>query len=165
MNRHQTITYNLNLPIFATIIKYDCYFHGIVESTLIGHRDDITCMAILPNNKIVTGSKDATLRIWNTRTCEATLRGHSHEITCVLVLPDGTIVSGCQRGTLRIWRFNKCKAVLTGHTDMITCLAILSDDKIVSVSFDNTLKIWRTEDFTCEMTLKEHHGYTCMCTP
>ena len=58
------------------------------------------------NNHVVSGSEDATVRIWNTTTGEEehVLQGHSAPVHSVAVSPDNChVVSGSFDNTVRIW--------------------------------------------------------------
>ena len=52
---------------FIVIIIYYCYCQ------------DVTSLAILPDGRIVSGSRDSSIKIWNSETiiCEKTLIGHT----------------------------------------------------------------------------------------
>ena len=86
-------------------------------------------MALLPDGKIVSASRDRTLKIWdiNNYRCIRTLEGHENYIYTVIVLPDGNIVSGSHDNTIKIWNcldnYN-CINTLTGHTHYKVCIAI-----------------------------------------
>ena len=57
---------------------------------------------------LVTGSYDATIRLWSTATGEQleTFDGHTFSVTSVAVSPDGsTIASGSFDGTVLLWTF------------------------------------------------------------
>ena len=72
------------------------------------------CVAVLPRDRIVSGSRDKTLRVWDVTEggghCLQTLRGHTGWVNCVGVLPDGRVVSGSRDKTLKVWGFIKCAA-------------------------------------------------------
>ena len=56
--------------------------------------------------KVVSGSWDQTVRIWDAVTgeCEQTLQGHSDWVSSASFSPDGTkVVSGSEDQTVRIW--------------------------------------------------------------
>jgi WD40 repeat protein len=65
----------------------------------------ITCVAELPDGRIICGSFNDTLKIWNVITgkCDNTLVGHIGPMNCVIALPDGRIVSGSVDKTIKIW--------------------------------------------------------------
>ena len=47
-----------------------------------GHKGSIYCLLKLSNGRVISGSWDKTLRIWNSKTgqCEHVLRGHQGNI-------------------------------------------------------------------------------------
>lgn len=86
--------------------------------TMRGHTDYISCFSFY-HNKIVSGSGDATLKIWNAHKYAsfsnimaitgpfrnepiATLNGHTRPIEC-LQFNEVRIVSGSTDGTVRLW--------------------------------------------------------------
>ena len=68
-----------------------------------------TSIVFSPDGRVlVSGSYDATIRLWDTATGEQleTLDGHTYSITSVAVSPDGsTIASGSFDGTVLLWAF------------------------------------------------------------
>lgn len=76
--------------------------------TLKGHTKRVSCVAYSPDGeRIVTGSGNSTLRLWDSKTGfeMLTLRGHSAAITSVAFSPDGdSIVSSSEDTTVRVWR-------------------------------------------------------------
>ena len=75
--------------------------------TLSGHGEYVRCCAVFAGDKkIVSGSDDKTLKIWDVDTgrCERTLSGHGTTVHCCAVLAgDKKIVSGSVDKTLKIW--------------------------------------------------------------
>ena len=75
--------------------------------TLRGHRSSVLCVAALPRDRIVSGSRDKTLRVWDVSegggNCLQTMRGHTGWVNCVGILPDGRVVSGSRDKTLKVW--------------------------------------------------------------
>eukprot|EP01044_Picomonas_judraskeda_P043461 COSAG03_NODE_22869_length_286_cov_0.588235_1_plen_61_part_01 len=56
---------------------------GECEHTLEGHSDDVNSASFSPDGtKVVSGSRDQTVRIWDAVTgeCEQTLEGHSYYV-------------------------------------------------------------------------------------
>jgi len=117
--------------------------------TLSGHTGHVSCVSVLPDGRIVSGSNDCTLRIWDASSgrCINTLSGHTNVVNCVSVLPDGRIVSGSNDCTLRIWDASsgRCINTLSGHTNVVNCVSVLPDGRIVSGSNDYTLRIVEEE--------------------
>ena len=79
-----------------------------VGEPLRGHDGPVRSVAFSPNGmRIVSGSKDRTIRVWDAETGSPVgepLRGHDHCVRSVGFSYDGTrIVSGSQDVTIRIW--------------------------------------------------------------
>ena len=73
--------------------------------TLSGHTHTIRYIAVTPDGKIISGSFDDTLKIWDIATGKLlhTLEGHTDFVYIVRITPDGKIISGSFDGTLKIW--------------------------------------------------------------
>lgn len=132
-----------------------------------GHSDPITCMAVLSKGRVVSGSRDCTLRVWDAATgqCLQTLIEHTNWINCVTALPDGRVVSGSRDSTLRVWdaTTGKCLQTLTGHKDRVICVAAFPDGRVVSGSWDKTLRVWDTITGKCLQILMGHaNTVTCV---
>lgn len=126
------------------------------EETLIlrGHSSDILCTAInYLENKIVTGSTDKNICIFNTQgSCEGmilhtTENGHTGWITCLDFKPseENEIISGSTDGTIKIWDIEKKKLINTFFEGKpVTDKTILVNDgsfavKALNISADGSL--------------------------
>ncbi|KAG1827592.1 WD40-repeat-containing domain protein [Suillus subaureus] len=75
---------------------------------LQGHTGYVNTVAISSDgNRIVSGSDDQTVRVWDMKTGEgvgAPFRGHTGRVLSVAISPDGKhIVSGSEDKTIRVW--------------------------------------------------------------
>jgi WD40 repeat protein len=138
--------------------------------TLEGHTKFITSCAISPDGKrIVSGSGDKTLKIWDLESGAelATIKGHTKEVKACAISPDGRrIISGSADMTLKVWDVETGAelALLEGHTDDVFSCAISPDGKrIISGSWDNTLKVWDLDNGTELATLKGHTEGVISC--
>jgi WD40 repeat protein len=122
-----------------------------LERTLTGHTSIVISVAVTPDGtKIVSGSWDGTIRVWDVVTGELLgepLSWDSGEVTSLAVTPDGTkIVSGGSDKTIRVWDLATGAPVgepLAGHTSWVTSVAVTPDGtRIVSGSHDNTVRVW-----------------------
>ena len=70
----------------------------------IGHLCYVICVEILSYERILSGSADKTIKIWNVQTddCLHTLEGHTGYVRCIKVLCEGRIISGSEDGEIRI---------------------------------------------------------------
>jgi WD40 repeat protein len=100
-------------------------------------------------SRIVSGSWDKSVRVWDALTGEEkhVLNGHTHWVKSVAFSSDGSrIVSGSGTNSVRVWDAltGEEKHVLNGHTDSVNSVAFSSDgSRIVSGS--------RTIRFGCGM--------------
>ena len=116
-------------------------------------------MAVLPNNVLITGSKDKFIKFWNLDSYECTKRilarlkisNHFSFIsedypTCSMaVLPNNVLVSGLRDKSLKFWNLDsyQCmKHIEMAHDFWITCLAVLPNNVLVSGSGDKLLEFW-----------------------
>ena len=89
-----------------------------IKMILRGHDRTIRRLIQLSDGRVISGSQDKTLRIWNIETgeCERVLRGHRETVSCLLKLSDGRVISGSEDKTLRIWNVpNKPYIIKRAH--------------------------------------------------
>jgi WD40 repeat protein len=118
-------------------------------TTLRGHLEAVSSVAISPDGqRIVTGSRDATARVWEAASGKEllTLKGHGALIWSVAFSPDGQrIVTGSQDQTAKVWDAATGKELLTfkGHSGWVFSVAFSPDgQRMVTASGDGTAKVW-----------------------
>ena len=124
---------------------------GSQESNRLQGISPVISVAFSPDGRrIVSGSGDNTLRLWDAATGKpigSPLQGHDAYVNSVAFSPDGRrIVSGSNDKTLRLWDAATGKPIgspLQGHTSLVRSVAFSPDGRrIVSGSVDKTLRLW-----------------------
>ena len=132
-------------------------------TSLVGHNlapSDITepgsvlTLAFSPDGEtLASGSRDTTIRLWNTKTAshKVTLTGHSGSVTALVFSPDGkTIASGASYthwssdSSIRLWDAKSGKHIRTINTPSRTdALAFSSDNEtLASIGTNGSISIW-----------------------
>lgn len=133
---------------------------GCENMVLLGHTNYVSavCYQELDNEcRILTGSHDKLIRVYNFMSPEAifTLKGHEDTVCALAPGSHKTIVSGSWDKSIKIWKDKKCVSTLSGHEAAVWCVLVMSsvnitgriDDLIiVSGSADRTIRIWCIRD-------------------
>ncbi|KAK9354795.1 WD40-repeat-containing domain protein [Lipomyces doorenjongii] len=131
-----------------------------------GHgRNVVTCLQF-DSEKIITGSDDLCINVYDTRTgkLRARLDGHEGGVWALQYVGN-TLVSGSTDRTVRVWDIEKgiCTHIFYGHTSTVRCLQIMqpvttgtapdgkpimepSEPIIVTGSRDASLRVWKLPD-------------------
>ena len=116
--------------------------------TVEEHTAGVNCMAITPNgSKILTGSEDTTIRVFDTQNLETSsvLKGHEKYINCV-VCSDKYVYSASADKTIRKWNIETglCVKTFRGHTDAVNKL-VLMGNALFSSGYDSTIRGWEVD--------------------
>jgi WD40 repeat protein len=80
---------------------------GKYDDIVVEHVGTINCIGVLPDGRIVSGSGDGTIKVWNQyswirETSDITLDNGSDSIICMSVLADGRII-GVSSNSVTLW--------------------------------------------------------------
>ena len=118
-----------------------------------GHAGSVRSVSYSPNSaRVVTGSNDKTIRIWDTESGTAVgdpLVGHNGTVSSVAYTTDGRyIISGSHDRTIRLWDAETGAAVgnpMKGHTSSVNSVAYSPNGRhIISGSYDGTTYLPRS---------------------
>ena len=139
-----------------------------------------TCVAFLPDGRVLVGSSMSCLYVYDFTTNQSlnlTLGSFNGwqlhatgSINGVAGLPNERAVSASDDRTLKVWNLAgavslygslrvQCLHTLRGHRSSVLCVTFLPRDRIVSGSRDKTLKVWDVKHGLCLQTLRGHTGW------
>ncbi|NET53921.1 MAG: WD40 repeat domain-containing protein, partial [Merismopedia sp. SIO2A8] len=113
-----------------------------------GHQDGVNSVAFSPDgNKIASGSKDSTVRLWNLNQGKLfkTLGEHSKQVNSVSFSHNGKLIaSGSDDQTIKIWSHNgKELRTLFGHEARVLSVNFTPNDKqLVSADSEGKVIVW-----------------------
>lgn len=133
--------------------------HGNIQHkySLKGHSKEICCLE-LHNERIITGSIDQTLRVWDldSGACLHVLRGHQGAVTCLKPYKN-QILSGAlaEEDPLLLWDLETGAHVRTFNGTAPIERLVAREDYFLSVS-RWTLNVWKFDQITSLHRLEGH---------
>merc|ERR1712167_487169 len=127
---------------------------GLTTRRFVGHSKDVLSVAFSADNRqIVSGSRDKTIKLWNTLgECKYTIvsdgEGHSEWVSCVSLSPNAShplIVSGGWDKLVKVWNLSNCKlrTNLIGHAGYINAVTVSPDGSLcASGGKDGVAMLW-----------------------
>merc|ERR1712183_798878 len=122
----------------------------------VGHTKDVLSVAFsVDNRQIVSGSRDKSIKLWNTLgECKYTIgeqggaEGHTEWVSCVNFVPNQqnpSIVSGGWDKIVKVWNMSNCKlrTNLVGHSGYINAVTVSPDGSLcASGGKDGVAMLW-----------------------
>jgi len=118
---------------------------GEVVNLLLGHTAPVKTISFSPDGKIIaTGSKDRTIKLWDTSNGNliSTCIGHKEEINLIAFSPDGkSIASTSADWKIRIWNVQTGNTITTisecGAEDMCAIVYLPDGDMLLTIRNDD----------------------------
>lgn len=135
-----------------------------VAHTMRGHRKNVKSVRFVgeEGRKLVSGSSDNTVRIWNSNSgrCEAALEGHRSRVWDVDSTRSGAhVASASGDSTVKVWdvESNRCQTtLLAGVGDVYSCRFHPDERHIVSSGYDKLVRMYDIETGTIVKTFTGH---------
>ena len=125
---------------------------GKCTRRFVGHTKDVLSVAFSADNRqIVSGSRDKTVKLWNTLgECKYTIQeeGHTEWVSCVRFSPSTqapVIVSAGWDKLVKVWSLSNCKlrTNLVGHTGYLNSVTVSPDGSLcASGGKDGIAMLW-----------------------
>ncbi|KAJ2079421.1 hypothetical protein H4R24_003786 [Coemansia sp. RSA 988] len=115
------------------------------------HSESIYCLQFDRRNRLFTGSRDHTVRLWHMAevgghiTHLATLRGHTGSVLTLQADNASTLVTGSSDATACVWDLQSCTVLhRLQHSDAVLSLRFTSK-WLVTACKDRVLRVWRRD--------------------
>ncbi|KAG2128625.1 WD40-repeat-containing domain protein [Suillus bovinus] len=162
VKQHKTAQYKHLRTLKDTTIPPSCSnaikMSNLIPSTIPprtfeDHEATVQAVAVFPDKRrMVTGSEDNTLRLWDLKTGAVLkkMKGHSGGVWALTVSRDGQIIaSGDGNGELTAWHGETGESFIQpikAHSKQITSVDFSPDGTVLATgSHDDTVKFWCTQ--------------------
>ena len=157
----KSINTNSNLNDMKLKVNFNC------TKTLSGHTEKIVSLIELNSGRLVTGSYDNTIRVWdsNYENEDITIKEKSR-VLCLLEFEKNKILCGTSDNLINLYEINSLNYEFIysfiGHTLWVNCLTKINNNYFASASNDTKIKIWDYFNKKCIKTLEGHED--CILT-
>ncbi|MDB4105324.1 hypothetical protein N9545_07340 [Salibacteraceae bacterium] len=120
------------------------------------HEESCNSLAFLPSGNLITGGKDAFLRIWDSNKGFSLIKeipAHNYAIYDIIINQEsGWVATASRDKTIKLWdlEFNETpirldRAKKGGHLNSVNGLLMLDDNQFASCSDDRSIIIWKVD--------------------
>lgn len=143
-------------------------------TTFAEHGDYVRSGQVAPHNPnlILTGSYDATMRLFDARTgeCEMVMGGGSKSTAApveqVLMFPSGTVALSSAGPILRVWDLvagGRCTRAMSNHQKTVTSLAFDGNaGRLLTGSLDQMVKVYDVSTYKVVHTMRYPAPVLCL---
>ncbi|KAF7967840.1 hypothetical protein HWV62_32914 [Athelia sp. TMB] len=126
----------------------------VLQQLFEGHTSGVKTVAFSPDGRrVASGSRDNTVRVWNTETgalLAGPFKGHTGGVNSIAFSPNGlSIASGSEDKCICVWNGETGALVsgpFEGHTGSVNSVAFSPNgQRIVSGSSDRSVRVWDTQ--------------------
>ncbi len=138
------------------------------ELSLEGHIGPVQAVAVTRDGRIVSGSWDNTIRVWdlNNGRLLRTLQGHTDRVYDLTVTTDGWIISASEDTTVKVWDLRSGQLLRTLKSDTGVCSVVVTPDhQVVSGCMNGTIKVWNLQSGRLLRTLTGHKSAVLAVVP
>jgi len=110
---------------------------------LVIHAQDVNCLAWTANGRtLISGSRDDTIRTWDTSTWRqlAVLTGHTNTVCGIAISPNGRILASASwDNTARLWNLENGQLIgsTLHHPDVVNCVSFSTDGTLLVTGCDD----------------------------
>jgi len=136
------------------------------------HQGCLVCCIQFDNRQIVSGSRDRSIKLWNTLgECKYTINedGHSEWVSCVRFSPSASapvVVSSGWDKSVKVWNLTTCKlrTNLVGHSGYVNTVTVSPDGSLcASGGKDGIAMLWDLTEGKRLYTLESGAIINCLC--
>ena len=137
------------------------YCLNIIASLEV-HPKIIKCLKFFSSDRLITGSSDGTIDIWDVESeirLIKTISAHDAGIFGIQVIDNGFLTCSADK-KIKLWSMvsNICVNTFEEHTKAVWCIRLLNNERYASGSDDCKIKIWSMNSENCLKTLEGHTG-------
>ena len=154
-NQNNNLNNNINIECRLGKKGFNCI------KILRGHSEKVVSLIQLSSGKLISGSYDNSIRIWNLNNDEQELIiNENGKVFCILEFEKDKILTGTSENCINLWDINyddnTCIYSFIGHDYWVNALVKCNNNYFASGSNDCDIKIWDYYNKICKSTLKGH---------